>query len=825
MKIQHKIIGFSVILGAVVWILDAVLDFFLLHEGSFIEILIFHMPSHHFYIRLVGIISFFIFGILIAKFVTLHRKAEENLRKEQEKAQKYLNIAGVILVVIDYNQRVSLINKKGCQVLGYRQKDIIGKNWFDNFLPESNRNEVKYIFNKLIKAEIQPLEYIEGIILTKSGEERTISWHNTLIKDEQGNIISTLSSGEDITERKRAEDNLKRAHSDLNQMFNAAVPLCVISKDHIMIRVNDTFCSFFGLKREDVIGKICSEIWEDPICNTIGCPLTQIVGGKKQCEKEIEKKLNERKSVSCIVTAIPYRDINGELLGIVENFTDITARKQTEEELKKYRFHLEELVNERTTQLQQEVIERKQSEEALRKSEDRWHKYFELGLIGIAVGNPEKEILECNDHLCEILGYPREELLKMTWSDLTYSEDLESDLEQYNKILTEKIDGYSIEKRCLRKDGAIIHIILSTKCVRCSDGSVDYLVTLVQDISERKKMEEELRKLDKLESVGILAGGIAHDFNNMLTGILGNLSMAEMYVKPGDKIFDSIIRAKKASKNAGQLTQQLLTFSKGGAPIKETASISELIKDTARFALRGSRVRCDSSMPDNLWPVEIDKGQMSQVINNLIINANHAMPEGGIIKIDAENATISINDGLPLKGGKYVKISVKDAGIGIPGKYLSKIFDPYFTTKENGNGLGLATSFGIINKHGGYLTVDSEMGVGTTFYIYLPASEKEPLEVKKIVEELSYFGNHEKILIMDDEQDVIDTAGQMLIELGYEIEIAKNGTEALRLYQKSQEAGAPFDAVILDLTKPGDMGGKETIKKLIEINTDIKAIV
>jgi len=263
------------------------------------------------------------------------------------------------------------------------------------------------------------------------------------------------------------------------------------------------------------------------------------------------------------------------------------------------------------------------------------------------------------------------------------------------------------------------------------------------------------------------------------------------------------------------LTKQLLTFAKGGAPIKETASIIDLIKDSASFSLRGSKVGCEQSITDDLWSVEIDKGQISQVIQNLIINANQAMPDGGIIKIGSENVVIGENNPLPLPEGEYVKISIKDQGNGISEEHLHKIFDPYFTTKEKGSGLGLATCYSIIAKHNGHITVESEPGVGTTFFIYLPVSEKEVLVVKEIVEEKLFYGQG-KILLMDDEQDVIDSAGQMLIQLGYEVEIVKNGAEAIELYKKAKESGQPFEAVILDLTVPGGMGGEDAIKKLHE---------
>ena len=376
----------------------------------------------------------------------------------------------------------------------------------------------------------------------------------------------------------------------------------------------------------------------------------------------------------------------------------------------------------------------------------------------------------------------------------------------------------------IAKDGRRIPIADSGAPIKDDKGNIIGVVLVFRDITEQRKMEQELQKIQKLESVGILAGGIAHDFNNILTGILGNISLAKMEANPEDEIYARLTEAEKASLEATNLTQQLLTFSKGGAPIKKTASIAELIRDSADFALRGSNVKCEFSIPDDIWPGEVDKGQMSQVINNLIINADQAMSEGGIIKVRAENVTVGAEHNLPLADGKYVKIEIEDEGIGIPKEHLPKIFDPYFSTKQKGSGLGLATSYSIIQRHAGYITAESELGVGTTFYIYLPASQKKEILEKKGAEERPFVGKG-KILLMDDEEIVRNVAGAMLKYIGYEVDFAEDGAEAIELYRKAKESGQPFDVVIMDLTIPGGMGGKEAISKLIEIDPNVKAIV
>jgi CheY-like chemotaxis protein len=283
------------------------------------------------------------------------------------------------------------------------------------------------------------------------------------------------------------------------------------------------------------------------------------------------------------------------------------------------------------------------------------------------------------------------------------------------------------------------------------------------------------------------------------------------------------VEAEKASWRAQNLTQQLLTFSRGGIPVKKITSISELLIDTSEFSLRGSKSRCEFKIQDNLCLVEIDEGQISQVINNLIINADQAMPEGGVINITAENFIAHSEQDSPLEKGKYVKISIEDTGVGIPEELLQKIFDPYFTTKQKGSGLGLTIVYSIIKNHGGFIFVESEVGIGTKFFIYLPGYEEEKGLKKKKAEKIIKGGG--KILLMDDENVVLEVAREMLKSIGCDVEIAKDGSTAIDMYKKAKDSGKPFDIVIMDLTIPGGIGGKEAIQKLIEIDPGIKAIV
>lgn len=351
-------------------------------------------------------------------------------------------------------------------------------------------------------------------------------------------------------------------------------------------------------------------------------------------------------------------------------------------------------------------------------------------------------------------------------------------------------------------------------------------VLVIRDVTEAKKFEEERLKANKLEAIGFLAGGIAHDFNNLLTAIWGNISLAKMLLD-NSEVVGILNNAESASKRAKNLTNQLLTFAKGGMPIKKAMTIPRFIEESVGFITRGVNVQCEFKFTKNLYPVEIDEDQINQVINNLIINSIQAMPEGGKIKITGKNSFLFEDDILPLLPGKYIKLSFTDSGCGIEEQNLNKIFDPYFTTKQFGTqrgcGLGLATSYSIIKKHGGLITVDSKVGVGTTFYVYLPASAKI-IPKENTAPKKSLRTGTGRILIMEDEFMLCDFSQKVLRQLGYNVETVSNGEEAVWLYREAQKNN-PFDAVILNLTVPGFMGAKETIRKIREFDPNVKAIV
>ncbi len=377
----------------------------------------------------------------------------------------------------------------------------------------------------------------------------------------------------------------------------------------------------------------------------------------------------------------------------------------------------------------------------------------------------------------------------------------------------------------IAKDGIQKSIADSGAPIRDTKNNIIGVVLVFRDITNEKKMEDELLKIRKLESVGVLAGGIAHDFNNILSAILGNIELALQLVGENHKASPLLTEALKASSRAAKLTQQLLTFAKGGEPVKETTSLPQLIRDSANFVLRGSPVSCSYDTPDDLRLVNVDTGQISQVIQNIIINGRHAMPEGGNINICCSNVEDAAAEALlSAHTGHFVKIIIRDTGIGIPENIVDKIFDPFFSTKQTGSGLGLAICHSIINKHDGHIRVQSMAGKGTDFIIYLPASDETGDETKD--ENLAVHSTKSvRIMVMDDDEMLRAVAASQLEHLGHEVVLVSDGHEAVKRYQESLNTGKEIDIIIMDLTIPGGMGGQKAVQEVLTINPEARVIV
>ena len=494
-------------------------------------------------------------------------------------------------------------------------------------------------------------------------------------------------------------------------------------------------------------------------------------------------------------------------LGRLFVLRDNTERIAAERALKKAYGELENRVQERT--------------EELRRSEEKYRQLIENANDAVFILQ-DGMVRFFNKKTTEIMGYTEEEIRSIPFVEHIHRDDRAWVFDRHIRRLKGENFTSPYTFRLLNKAGELLWGEVNATIIEWEQHPA--VLCFVRDITLQKKLEEQTQRAQKLESIGVLAGGIAHDFNNILSALMGNISMAKFDTRPDDPLYKLLDKAEQASERATALTRQLLTFSRGGAPVKKTVEVSKVIRDVTEFALSGSKSRCEYHIPNDLWPADIDVGQISQALQNLVINADQAAPEGGAIEIRARNETIESPSDLPLDPGRYVNILIKDRGMGIDEENLSKIFDPYFTTKSTGSGLGLAVTYSIIQKHEGHITVKSRRGEGASFKIYLPASpDRTPGKTEG--EDMTSLIGQGRILVMDDEEAIRVMACDMLNRLGYRSESAENGTEAVERYGRAREAGEPFDAVILDLTVPGDIGGEEVVHVLRAIDSRLIAIV
>jgi PAS domain S-box-containing protein len=606
-----------------------------------------------------------------------------------------------------------------------------------------------------------------------------------------GDINGMLSNLEH-SQRERQESE-ERYHNLVETLPEAIFNLA--AKDGAFVALNPAFERVTGWSRAEWLGRPFADIVHPDDLPLANYYFQRVCQGKTPPPYELRVRSKSGEYLTAEITSAPQFE-NQVVVGAHGIARDITQRKRAEEAL---------------------AAEKERLAVTLRSIGD-----------GVITTDTQGKIVLINKVAEDLTGWTQAEAFGKPADEVFHlvgEKDDEVPVNPVEQVLeTGQLIDLGSNILLIARDGTKRVLADSAAPICDSRSNVVGVVLAFRDVTQQRKMEEDLLKSQKLESIGVLAGGIAHDFNNILTTIIGNVTLAKiMHAKEGDSIWDRLAAAEKAVLRAKDLTEQLLTFSKGGAPVKKTASIADLIRDTANFVMRGSNTRHECRIAHDLWPVEVDEGQFSQVLGNLLINANEAMPDGGTIYVRAENTTLAAERGLPLPDGKYVHITVKDRGVGISPELISKIFDPYFTTKETGSGLGLAISYSIVKNHGGHITVESELGIGTTFHVYVPASEEEAA-VRPTVKEIHPPGRG-TILVMDDQRDVREIVGRLLEHLGYKVGFANDGAEAVDQYQRAQEAGRPFDAVIMDLTVPGGMGGKEAIQKLLEVDPEVKAIV
>lgn len=506
---------------------------------------------------------------------------------------------------------------------------------------------------------------------------------------------------------------------------------------------------------------------------------------------------------------------------------------------------LEELIAERTIQLSEttetlqqtnaelarEVAEHRLAEEALRVSETHYRLLTENSSDVVWKLDSDYRFTYISPADERFRGYRAEEVIGSQVFELFDEAGMETARRIARQRQESEQRGYTtgtitFEARYRCKDGRWLWAEICTTPERAADGTVTGYYGITREITERKEHEKELLRIEKLESLGALAGGIAHDFNNILAGILGNISFAQMFLDAGHRSYKLLAEAEKAAVRAGELARQLLTFARGGEPVKKLVSLQELAYETVTLVLRGSNVKGVVEIPDSIHAIEADEGQLNQVFHNIIINATQAMPGGGTLLVTARNETLPDGNVMALPGGSYVRLSFTDQGCGIAEGDLDRIFDPYFTTKTSGTGLGLASAHSIIKKHGGHIGVSSETGIGTTFTFLLPSTGESQVQDQTsggTQAGVSHGGG--SILVMDDEAGILTMTAEMLNYLGYQATTCENGAEAVALYREARASGEPFSAVIMDLTIPGGMGGKETAQQILAIDPQACLIV
>ncbi len=472
-----------------------------------------------------------------------------------------------------------------------------------------------------------------------------------------------------------------------------------------------------------------------------------------------------------------------------------------------------------------EITERKQAELDLAAERERLAVTLRSIGDGVITTDLDGRVTLLNRVAEELTGWSQPEALGRPLTEVfqIINEQTRAACENpVEKVLhTGGVVGLANHTALVARDGRERVIADSGAPIRDALSRIIGVVLVFRDVTAQYRAEAELTRVDRLEALGVLAGGLAHDFNNLLATILGNVGLARMYA-PQPAVTELLGQAERATLRAKDLTHQLLTFARGGSPVRQTTGLEALVREAAGFALHGSKSRLRCCIPPDLWPVDVDSGQIAQVVQNLCLNADQAMPDGGELTVEAQNVACGTTDALPLAAGRYVCVRFRDTGSGIPKANLKRIFDPYFTTKSAGTGLGLTICHSIVAHHDGHLAVSSTEGVGTTFSLWLPAAA--PAEPTGPTADVAPPSGAGRVLIMDDEDMLRDLVARMLAHLGYETAVAADGAAAVRLYQEAHEAGRRFDLVLLDLTVPGGMGGAEAVRRLRAFDPAVRAV-
>ncbi|HPD22341.1 MAG TPA: PAS domain S-box protein [Desulfomonilia bacterium] len=727
---------------------------------------------------------------------------------------------------------ITYANPAFCTCLGKTKSETLGKSLF-GLLPRNDRRRFMMYMESL--TPMRPVREFEYRTFSADGEARWYQWTIKALFDESGRPVDYILAGSDITMLKGIEEDLIDALEKYATLFESTNDAIILLDSTRFIDCNTAALKIFRSRNKEEFLKGGFEIlsFSDPQNGA------QV---KAEIDRHLELALKKgmerfqwtfRRTDGSVFPAdiilSPFPLGNRKIIAAI--IRDISDLKNTEEALKAAHSNLEKKVEIRTRELMEvnealkgEIQERRKIENELKTSEEHHRRISEEldvvlnGITDIIMLNDKNlNIIWANKTASEISGLSPEAIRVRKCHEALWRRS--SPCEECPLLQAMKT-GRHREGTMKTPDGSLWEI--AGYPVRDERGSIRGVIEIVRNITDRKIIEEETQKRYKLDSLGTLAGGIAHDFNNILTVIMGNVSFAKMLLSSEDRLWGRLDDIEKASMRARELTSQLMTFSRGGSPMKKPVAIDQLLRDTIHFSLQDSDVTARFHIDSGLWRVDADEAQMGQVIGHIIKNAQDAMPQGGSVNVAVENTLVEEGT-LPLSRGRYVKISISDTGCGIEESIMGSIFDPFFTTKKKRNGLGLATSYSIVRKHGGHIAASSVSGRGTTFTLYLPAAAEEGQGELPGPQE-TYAGKG-RILFMDDEAFIRDLAMSLLSHLGYELTFAREGNEAIEAYKKALREGTGFDAVILDLTVVEGMGGKECIRELKKIDPHVRAIV
>jgi two-component system, cell cycle sensor histidine kinase and response regulator CckA len=725
--------------------------------------------------------------------ITERKMMEEALRENEERFRSLLEATSDWVWQMDRDNIYTYASPKVRDLLGYDPEEIIGKAPFD-LMPGPEAERIGPLFMDITR-DHRPFSQLQNLNIRKDGRLIMIETSGTPLFDRDGSYAGYLGFDRDITERREAEESLKRAEQKYHAIFdNAIMGIFQTSPEGRILSANRAFARNCGYSSPEEMMETIKDIGKEQYVREEDRARLHALCREKGYVEGFETTFR-RKDGSTLWASMNVREVRNEEGAIL--YYEGTAEN---------------------------ITERKRAEEALRRSELKNRTLLESISDGVYILDTEGRFTFVNEVIAKRSGHPVEWFTGRYYLDVIRPEYREMAEKSFRRhVAGEFLPPYEIALSYPEASPTGIWVEVHNRPL--FDGtSVVGVLGISRDITARKQMEAELLKKRTLESIGTLAGGIAHDFNNLLMAVTGYISIAKLALPVDSEEFGFLKEAERISLGGKELTRKLIAFSEGGISSRKTLSLGDLVKDSSPLALTGSNIECLYAIPDTLFPVEADELQIGQAIHNIVLNAREAMPEGGTVEIEGTNVTLTGEENLPLPPGDYARISIKDRGKGIRAEDLPKIFDPYFTTKgmgaERGMGLGLAVAYSAIKRHNGHVIVDSLLNKGTTVHIYLPA-HKDGVIPATPVSPLP----EKKILFMDDDDNVRTIGGKLITHLGYKVALASNGNEALALYTHALDSHEPFDAVILDLTIKGGMGGKEAFDRIRAIDPSIKAII